>query len=427
MGFFVLWVDISLDLDYISIIIRTMEKINVLVLPSDTSGVGKFRSVDPHVKLQNLYPNDFHVDIDYTPKINDDNYWKKYQIVHFHRSIGQEYDSCPELIEKLKGMGIIVIADIDDYWLPTKEHPIHQLILENKLHEKIVKNLKASSYVITTTEIFADEIRKFNKNVVVFPNAIDPNESQFKEPTLPSDKIRVGWLGGSSHLHDLKLMDGTVSKLSSLQDKLQYFVCGFDTRGTVTEINQQTGEKVQRTIKPEETVWIKYEKIFTNDYKIVTPKYKEFLDKFKEGEYQGWENENYVRVWTKPVTSYAKNYSKFDISLAPIQNHIFNRMKSQLKVIEAGFYKKALIASNVGPYTIDLKHALNQGQFTDGNALLVDNARNHSDWSKNIKKLVGNPNMIVDLGERLYETVKDKYDLNQVTKTRYEFYKSLIK
>ena len=427
MGFFVLWVDISLDLDYISIIIRTMEKINVLVLPSDTSGVGKFRSVDPHVKLQNLYPNDFHVDIDYTPKINDDNYWKKYQIVHFHRSIGQEYDSCPELIEKLKGMGIIVIADIDDYWLPTKEHPIHQLILENKLHEKIVKNLKASSYVITTTEIFADEIRKFNKNVVVFPNAIDPNESQFKEPTLPSDKIRVGWLGGSSHLHDLKLMDGTVSKLSSLQDKLQYFVCGFDTRGTVTEINQQTGEKVQRTIKPEETVWIKYEKIFTNDYKIVTPKYKEFLDKFKEGEYQGWENENYVRVWTKPVTSYAKNYSKFDISLAPIQNHIFNRMKSQLKVIEAGFYKKALIASNVGPYTIDLKHALNQGQFTDGNALLVDNARNHSDWSKNIKKLVENPNMIVDLGERLYETVKDKYDLNQVTKTRYEFYKSLIK
>jgi glycosyltransferase involved in cell wall biosynthesis len=404
-----------------------MEKINVLVLPSDTSGVGKFRSVDPHVKLQNLYPNDFHVDVDYTPKIQDENYWKKYQIVHFHRTIGQDYDSCPELIEKLKGMGIIVIADIDDYWLPTKEHPIHQLIMQNKLHEKIVKNLKAASYVMTTTEIFANEIRKFNKNVVVFPNAIDPNESQFKEPTLPSDKIRVGWLGGSSHLHDLKLIDGTISKLSPLQDKLQYYVCGFDTRGTVTEINKQTGEKTQRPIKPEETVWLKYEKIFTNDYKIITPKYKEFLEKFEDKEYFGSENENYVRVWTKPVNSYAKNYSKFDISLAPIQDHVFNRMKSQLIVIEAGFYKKALIASNVGPYTIDLKHALNQGQFTDGNALLVDNARNHSDWAKNIKKLVENPNMIVDLGERLYETVKDKYDLNQVTKTRSEFYKSLIK
>jgi glycosyltransferase involved in cell wall biosynthesis len=121
------------------------------------------------------------------------------------------------------------------------------------------------------------------------------------------------------------------------------------------------------------------------------------------------------------------NYSKFDISLAPIKNHIFNRMKSQLKVIEAGFYKKALIASQVGPYTIDLKHALKEGQFTDGNALLVQETRNHSDWSKFIKKLVQNPNLITDLGERLYETVKDTYDLRNVTITRAEFYKSLIK
>jgi glycosyltransferase involved in cell wall biosynthesis len=121
------------------------------------------------------------------------------------------------------------------------------------------------------------------------------------------------------------------------------------------------------------------------------------------------------------------NYSKFDISLAPIKNHIFNRVKSQLKVIEAGFYKKALIASNVGPYTIDLKHSLHQGQFTDGNALLVNENNNHSDWSKYIKKLVQNPNLIQDMGERLYETVKDTYDLKNVTKERAEWYKTLIK
>ena len=404
-----------------------MEKINVLVLPSDKSGVGKFRSVDPHVMLQNMYPDNFHVDIDYEPKIRDINYWKKYQIVHVHRNIGQTYEETPKIIEWLKLNGIIVIVDIDDYWLPTKEHPIHQLILQNKVHQKIVDNLKAASYVTTTTEIYANEIRKFNKNVEVFPNAVNPKDPQFNEPTLPSDKIRVGWLGGSSHLHDLKLMSGFVSKLSQHQDKLQYYVCGFDTRGTVTEINKENGEQKQRPIKPEETVWARYEEIFTDNYKIVSPKYKDFLSTFEEKDFFGWENENYVRVWTRPVTTYAKNYAKFDISLAPIQNHIFNRMKSQLKVIEAGFYKKALIASNVGPYTIDLKHALNQGQFTDGNALLVNESNNHSDWAKNIKKLVENPNMIIDMGERLYETVKDKYDLNNVTKERASFYKSLIK
>jgi hypothetical protein len=35
--------------------------------------------------------------------------------------------------------------------------------------------------------------------------------------------------------------------------------------------------------------------------------------------------------------------------------------------------------------------------------------------------------MAKDMGERLYETVKDKYDLNNVTKDRREFYKSIIK
>jgi glycosyltransferase involved in cell wall biosynthesis len=136
--------------------------------------------------------------------------------------------------------------------------------------------------------------------------------------------------------------------------------------------------------------------------------------------------ESYLRVWTKPVTSYAKNYSKFDVSLAPIKNHMFNRMKSQLKVIEAGFYKKALIASNVGPYSLDLKHCLKNGELVDGNALLVDEVRNHSDWAKYMEKLIKNPNMAKDMGERLYETVKDKYDLNIVTKDRAEFYKSIL-
>ena len=44
-----------------------------------------------------------------------------------------------------------------------------------------------------------------------------------------------------------------------------------------------------------------------------------------------------------------------------------------------------------------------------------------------MKKLIDNPNWAQDLGERLYETVKDRYDLNIVTKERAELYKTLIK
>ena len=403
-----------------------MSKINVLVVPSDKTGVGKFRSVDPHVFLQNLYPDDFHIDIIYDVPMNNMEFWKKYQIIAFHRSITPDFEASHELIQKLNGMGIVTIDDMDDYWMPTKEHPIHDVIRFNKINEKITANLKVAKYVTTTTTIFADEIMKLNKNVVIFPNAINPNEPQFKQPTPESDRLRIGWLGGSSHLHDLQLLDQSFSKLTQYKDKLQYVLCGFDTRGSVTEINAQTGEHKKRDILPHETVWAQYEKIFTQNYSTVSEDYKKYLNVFSPEGYPNEMNEPYLRVWTRPVQSYAKNYSKFDVSLAPIKNHIFNRMKSQLKVIEAGFYKKAIIASNLGPYTIDLKHSLDHGNFVDGNALLVDENRNHSDWAKFIEKLVKNPNMAKDMGERLYETVKDKYDLNVVTKARAEFYKSIV-
>ena len=404
-----------------------MSKIKILVVPSDRTGVGKFRSVDPHVFLQNLYGDDFHVDIVYEPSYDDMSFWSQYQIVACHRSIGPDFEKANELIKKLTENGIITIVDIDDYWMPGKEHPIHDIIKFNKINEKIVANLKVASYVTTTTNLFADEIKKFNKNVVVFPNAINPNEPQFKEPTLESDRLRIGWLGGSSHLHDLQLLDSPLGKITHLKDKLQFVLCGFDTRGTVTEINQQTGEHKKRDILPHETVWAQYEKIFTQNHSLISEDYKKYLLKYTQEKYPNELDESYVRVWTQPVTSYAKNYSKFDVSLAPIKNTMFNRMKSQLKVIEAGFYKKAIIASDLGPYTLDLKHCLNHGNFVDGNAMLVDENRNHSDWAKYIKKLVENPNMVKDMGERLYETVKDTYDLNTVTKNRAEFYKSLIK
>jgi glycosyltransferase involved in cell wall biosynthesis len=327
----------------------------------------------------------------------------------------------------LNSLGVITICDIDDYWMPGKEHPIHDIIKVHKINEKIVANLRVAKYVTTTTTLFADEIKKLNSNVVVFPNAINPNESQFKEPTLESDRLRIGWLGGSSHLHDIQLLDQGLGKITTLKDRVQYVLCGFDTRGTVTEINAQTGEQNKRNILPHETVWAQYEKIFTQNYSIVSEDYKKHLLNYDQNSYENQLNESYVRVWTKPVTSYAKNYAKFDVSLSPIKNTMFNRMKSQLKVIEAGFYKKALIASDLGPYTIDLKHCLKNGEFIDGNAMLVDENRNHSDWSKYIEKLVKNPNLAKDMGERLYETVKDKYDLNIVTKTRAEFYKSIVK
>jgi len=400
-----------------------MSKLNLLVLPSDRTGVGKYRSVDPHKYLSEKFSDEFNVTIDYEPDVNNDDYWKSYDMVHFHRVIGNSYEQTPVILEKLKGWGIKTILDIDDYWLPGREHPAYNMIVVHEVHKKIIENIKHSQYVCTTTDLFADEIRKINKNVFVVPNAVNVEEEQFKKDTIPSDKVRFGWLGGSSHLHDIMLLDGCNSKLTDLKDKFEFYLCGFDTRGSITEIDPRTRESRKRDILPKETVWFKYEQILTNNYYMVDKNHVNKLMEFNESDYT--EDNFYKRIWTAPINEYAKNYANFDVSLAPLKDTLFNRLKSQLKVIEAGFYKKALIASNIGPYTIDLKHSLDKGEFTDGNALLVDKHRNKSDWSKYMKKLIQNPNFVTDLGERLYETVNGKYDLKSATELRREIYKTL--
>jgi len=761
------------------------KKIKVLVVPSDTTGVGTYRSINPHLALSKNYPDEFHVDIDFKPNLENDEWLKQYDIIHYHRSLGS-FEKTATFLDKLDDLGITSIMDLDDYWSPGPHHPAYLMIKDSKMDIKILDNIKSARNVTTTTDVFANEIRKYNKNVYVLPNAINPEEKQYIPSPEKSDRVRFGWLGGScyddkteiltnegwklfkdlnkneevltlnpnnnkieyqkpiryideeykgkvnigknrlidytvtpnhnmyvsrvknlthkkldyklihsedvhgenlhfkrdgiwekeeieyfsitnengdevqrfemddwlkffgfwladgwtsnvnygyqsgicqfkdndylsvinsimekygykpyinadntqyrycnkdlwyylsqfgkanekfiprtllnnlnkrqlnilldwylkgdghiennkysrsrawsvskklagdlqelalkigiaatiinrgksksvlnerliegkhdcyqigfskhpneskhnqlnpllraedqyeveydgriycvevpnhilyirrngkafwcgnSHKRDLQLLDGVVNRLSSdgLIDKIQFVLCGFDTRGTITMIDQKSGQKTQRPIKPMESVWYEYEKIFTNNYTSISPEYKKHLMKFVKDEFPNVENESYRRVWTKPITTYATNYNLFDVSLAPLEDNIFNRVKSQLKVIEAGFHKKAIIAQEFGPYLIDLEHAMTKGskrehpKFNEtGNALLVDTNKNNSDWYTNIKRLIKNPEMINELSDRLHNTVKDTYNINVVTSNRRELYIKLI-
>jgi hypothetical protein len=39
----------------------------------------------------------------------------------------------------------------------------------------------------------------------------------------------------------------------------------------------------------------------------------------------------YRRVWTKPITTYASNYNLFDVSMAPVKEHDFNKIQITIK------------------------------------------------------------------------------------------------
>jgi glycosyltransferase involved in cell wall biosynthesis len=398
-------------------------KIKMLVIGSDYTGCFKFRSCDPHVYIQEHYSDEFDIDIVHVPDLpreNLDKFFSQYDLIHIHKQLDRNCD----LMKMIKFLGIPVILDIDDHYNLGNDHPMSLTARKERWAEPIINHLKMADYVTTTTPIFAKTLRKHNKNVHVFPNAINPEEPQYIQTKTKSDKLRVGIICGSSHLHDIELLGDLVNRVA---DNVQIVLCGFDTNGTITTYNQATGEKTQRPIRPEESVWFTYEKILTGNYAQISPGHKDFLMKFMKNVDDPFVNEKYRRMWTRDITKYATHYENVDVLLAPLKENDFNSVKSQLKTIEAGFTHTALIAQNFGAYTIDSIPMIEKGGKINenGNSLLVDSRKNHKDWAKYINKLAANPDMVKKLQDNLYNYVKDKYSIEAVCKDRVEFYKKI--
>lgn len=403
------------------------KKIKILVIPSDKSGCGFFRSLQPHLYLNDHYSDLFDIDITYEiPKIPYlEKFFTQYDIIHIHKQLDR---NC-ELMKLMKFCGCKVIVDIDDHYDLGNDHPMSVTARIENWKEPIINHLRLADMVTTTTEIFKKELLKHNKNVVVIPNAINPNEGQFIPKPTKSDRLRFGIICGSSHLEDIKLLNGMTSMLPKyVIDKIQFVLCGFDTNGTRTFRNVKTGEVISRPIEPKETCWYEYEKILTNNYSIVSQEHKDFLNKFIKGYEYPNIDEAYRRCWTKNINEYATHYNNIDVLLVPLKENNFNKVKSQLKVIEAGFFNKAIIAQNFGPYTIDLVPMIEKGGSINenGNALLVDSNKNHKQWAKYIIKLANDRDMVEKLQKNLHDTVKDKYSLDDVSKIRVSAYIDLM-
>lgn len=229
---------------------------------------------------------------------------------------------------------------------------------------------------------------------------------------------------GNSHMSDLDLITSSMNILmndTSLKDKFQIVMCGYDVRGFMTEVGPNGEYMNTRKIQPSETIWNKFEEIFTNHYNGISPEYKNYLLKYSKEEFK---NEdvylgNYVRRWTLPLTRYGEHYNYCDVCLAPLTETMFNEVKSELKIIEAGLTRKTLIAQDFGIY----KELIENGK----NGILIPKMDNMRGWYTAIKKVVLDKDYREMLANNLYDFVIDKYTLAAVTKTRVEFYRDIIK
>lgn len=395
-----------------------MAKVNILALSSDVDGVGYYRILNPHSYMND---KDINVEVrlltDGTLNLAYEPFVSQFNIIFYNKNlVFPQQGMDKEFLRIVNKHNIKIVYDIDDYWILSPTHLNYAIWKKSNSKDAMEKKLENADYVTTTTPLFAERISEINKNVYVLENALNCEEYQWRyKNKIPSDKIRFLWGGGISHIPDLRLLRKSFTMFDKdFLEKSQLYLCGFDLR-------MRTPKGIIKS-NPKTNQWTFFENIFTNNGKWITNhEHRNYLNNHDDTNYgikEEFKNEFYQRRWTKPILTYGTMYNEADVILAPLKNNmLFNKYKSQLKVIEAGIYKCPIIASNYGPYTIDIEDG------KDG--FLIDESTPNL-WYDKMKWFVDNPSAVIDMGERLHEKIINRYEMKVVDEKRRNLYKDIV-
>lgn len=165
----------------------------------------------------------------------------------------------------------------------------------------LAANIAAADRVTVTTQALADIVSQWNDDVVIVPNRMPAWVLDWERPQR--DRVTVGWMGSSTHSMDWAEADNQVKKFMLRNPDMQFHLIG-GSYGEKFKLNP--GQLV-------ETGWI----------------------------------DGVEKTW-KAID--------FDIALAPLRPHVFNRSKSNLKALEAAALGIPIIASDCGPYPEFVEH-----------------------------------------------------------------------
>ena len=334
-----------------------------VVIPEKYAGCGFYRQYQPHRHLNANHDVDVVLSAGVFNEAGE--LGVDADMILFHKSYYM-----PMAIWQAKKMGMPVIVDFDDWWRVDTEHLFYKEH-KDKTTAAHIAILEAADYVIVTTELLRQEALKHNKNVVVLPNAFDPSYKACKIDRVKEDKIVFGYVGGHCHRKDVEQLRGVNNRLSTEFNNYKFRLMGMDMSTIYKSYADSMGVQLGS-------------------------KYFDWVER--------------ADIW-----NYPKFYNLMDVSLVPLVNNKFNNLKSELKLIEAGFFRKAVIVDNVHPYRDLIRHKQN--------AMVVNK---YTDWYKHCKYLIQNPNAITELGEALYETMQP-YHIDKVNEKRLNFYKDVLK
>lgn len=235
------------------------------------------------------------------------------------------YAEAYKIVEWCKSNSVRVVFDTDDALDLVPRESIYYKALQPRmpLYEFLLEEADA---VTTTTDTLASHLRKWNSNVVVIPNSVDPEEWQplKKEP----GSIRVGWSGGTDHFTDLALPLDAIREVQKRQP-FTFIIQGICKEPTLEAFSQRHVSQ--------------YGKTFT-----MTPYGKSM--KWALAKLAGIAHEFHpmVEIDEHPRTVCGL---KLDIGIAPLVESNFNRNKSCIKYYEYAMSGAVTLASQVLPYS----------------------------------------------------------------------------
>lgn len=351
----------------------------LVIIPSypNISGVDYHRLLQPHKRMSEMFMND--VDMYQINEIDSATieFLQGFDLVVANRFISRVNGN--DVIKKLKDANVPYVLDIDDDYRLPEWHLLQQAAKQENHAAKILQALHYAKAITTTHEYLSGTLKyeASQPNAFEIPNAINPDEEQYKFAKRKLDVVKFGWSGSITHFEDVLLMHDSLLSLynqDQYKDKFQVLYGGYsdydDTSQAIAGVLSCKG-------KASESQFATYPSVSIHEY--------------------------------------AKFYDTIDVSLIPLRNNRFNRLKSNLKLIESGFKKKACIVSNVHPYEPMLVHCKN--------CLVV---KHKNDWYKNMTKLIDNPNMIEDLSEQLYLDCQVQH-IDRIAEQRFESYKTILK
>ena len=281
-------------------------------------------------------------------------------------------------LRKFKKLGKRVIYEIDDnLWDVNPDNP--SVIISTEKRRQYEHLMTECDAVVTTTEVLAKKLRKFNKKVFICPNGIDYKLFDLKKEKMPKNKLRIGYTGAASHWGDLTLM---TEALIELQKKHDFdFVLQGVCPGPLEAEMWGYSRAVEYRLSPEKKAYL------------------ESALKWYEECWLKLVNRFHVPFWPPVMFPGVLASLNIDIGLVPLKDNKFNQCKSCLTFYEYATIGAVTLASKVLPYTKEVGYCCKNTT---------------KDWIKKLEKLIVDEKFRKKLQAKQSKWVKENRDINVV-------------